>query len=478
MKNIEQFYKIKTPKGVLLTILNSFDRKERREFRKFLYSPFFNKRKDVCRLYDCFLDANPHFWPDINRQKLFATIYPGEPFDDSKLRHVMSYLVKLAKTFLMQINHRNHPADQRLHLLEQFKQRGLSRLFEKEWIKTEQFIQNEPYRHAHFYLQKYALSRQQTEYLFQQKREGDMNHQQIGEDLRTYFLVNVLMQNCAALTHQKMSSKKGELLLLDEVLRWVVRFGLVQVPVVAIYYYAVLTLLHPDREENYQQLKSLIQQYAHIFPVPERRDVHLIAINFCIKKLNRGEPKFVKEAFDFYRSALDNGVLLEKGIISPFAYKNILKLGVELKEFAWIDQFLDEYRSYLDPADSENHYTYCRAVFYFNQPNYDEVLKLLQKVEFKDKLYELDARRMLLIIYYENGNFDALESLLESFKTYIRRHKELGYHKENYLNLIRFVKQLLASNLRSQRVRQQLKKEITDTKALAERRWLLSILGS
>lgn len=163
-------------------------------------------------------------------------------------------------------------------------------------------------------------------------------------------------------------------------------------------------------------------------------------------------------------------------ILSPFTYKNILKLGVRLKEFEWIDQFLDNYRPYLESKDRKNHYTYCRAVFYFNKSEYSQVLALLQKVTFKDKLYELDVRRMLLIIYYEQSEISALESLLDSFQVYISRQTGLGYHKENYLNLIRFVRKFLKSNMRNKAIKEKLKSEKGNISALAERQWLLNLL--
>ena len=103
-------------------------------------------------------------------------------------------------------------------------------------------------------------------------------------------------------------------------------------------------------------------------------------------------------------------------------------------------------------------------------------MNLLQQVDFKDRLHQLDARRMLLLMYYELSEFDALESLLDSFQTYIRRQKDLSYHRDNYLNLIRFIRKMLRLNLDLRANREDIIKEINDTKALAEKAWLLEQL--
>jgi len=58
-------------------------------------------------------------------------------------------------------------------------------------------------------------------------------------------------------------------------------------------------------------------------------------------------------------------------------------------------------------------------------------------------------------------------------KNFIRRKKIIGYHKENYLNLIHFVKQLLELKRFDKIAKQQLSQEIISTKAVAEKTWLL-----
>ena len=99
---------------------------------------------------------------------------------------------------------------------------------------------------------------------------------------------------------------------------------------------------------------------------------------------------------------------------------------------------------------------------------------LLQEVNLKDVLYNLNARRVLMCIYYELGEYDALDSLFESFTTYIRRQKDLGYHRDNYLNLIKFVKRMLQTNMKSEAEKSQLRVDIESTTELTEREWLLA----
>lgn len=51
-------------------------------------------------------------------------------------------------------------------------------------------------------------------------------------------------------------------------------------------------------------------------------------------------------------------------------------------------------------------------------------MQSLLQVAFKDVLNNLDARRMLLKSYFELGEYNALDSLLDSFSRYIHRQNE------------------------------------------------------
>jgi hypothetical protein len=100
-------------------------------------------------------------------------------------------------------------------------------------------------------------------------------------------------------------------------------------------------------------------------------------------------------------------------------------------------------------------------------------MELLVLVGDSDLLLNLDAKLMLLKMYYELGEFDALESLLTAMKTFIRRRKELGYQKNHYLGIIRFTQKLMALPPNDRAARELLRSEIENAEGLPEKEWLL-----
>ena len=83
---------------------------------------------------------------------------------------------------------------------------------------------------------------------------------------------------------------------------------------------------------------------------------------------------------------------------------------------------------------------------------------------------------MLIRIYVETSETDALESLMESFTKFLARQKQLGYHREMCLNFLSFVHKLLKINLKDKNQRAILRGDIENEKLVSEKKWLLERL--
>ena len=117
------------------------------------------------------------------------------------------------------------------------------------------------------------------------------------------------------------------------------------------------------------------------------------------------------------------------------------------------------------------------ANLYFYKNEYDQVITLLQEVEYDDPSYNLNSKAMLIATYYELDEIEPLLSLLSSFSTYLRRSNEItASRKEHYLNLIRFVRALTRLDGKPPEEALKLKKEVESTDGVVSKQWLLQKL--
>jgi hypothetical protein len=278
------------------------------------------------------------------------------------------------------------------------------------------------------------------------------------------------------LFHQTLVKANYDLYLADELLAHIEERLLLEEPAVAVYYYILKALTTTEEHDYFERLRAEIQEHYRLFPNMELREVYLMAINFCIARMNAGQEDYVREGFEWYRQGIDQEILVEKGVISRWTYMNVVMNGLKLREFAWTDRFIDEYKTYLEPSYRDNFSNFSRLKYLFDTGDYDAAQDLLTRTDFDDILINLMAKSTLLKIYYEQDEIDALEALLESFRVYLKRKEVIGYHKQIYSNLVRYARKLIRVNPYDREEVQKLREEVKEANPLTERQWLLERL--
>ena len=128
----------------------------------------------------------------------------------------------------------------------------------------------------------------------------------------------------------------------------------------------------------------------------------------------------------------------------------------------------------LKEEQRENAKTFNLARIAFYKKEFNQVIQLLQLVEYDDVFYNLVSRTFLLASYYELEEYDSLEALINSTNVYLRRDKGISESsKRNYLNQNRFLKRIMNVNQNDKSAIEKLKRQLSDTKGVASKPWLV-----
>lgn len=475
---------------------------ELRDLGKFVQSPYFNSRPEVVQLYDALsksLDEAPSVY---EKEKLYKRLAPtSRAYDDAQMRQWIHQLLKVIKAYFIQKEVETHKTDAQLLLAKAFRKRGLDELFEREIDNATASNAEQTYRHADFHFKNYQINAEKIEYASLMRRKGDMPFDALMQSLSTFFAAEILRLNSVSLSYQTVLQRSIDAPLLDEVLNWVEKNDLFQgenAPlednsatnaensvaksentegVVLKMYYHIFKALKTNNAVNFNALKNLLNQHLDRLPEEERRTIYSLAFNFCTKKINTGEKAYLQHYFDLNQLGLDNGFLLDNGIMSKFIYKNAISIAIRLEKYDWVYAFLEKYKPFLHPKDREATYSYNLAAYYIGVKDFDKAQTLLQQADFVDLQNNLASRAYLARIYYETKAFDSLESLLDSFNVFIQRQKDIGYYKDNYLNLIKIIRQILKIDLKDVEKRKELKTQVEETPNVALKEWLLEKLA-
>ncbi|MEM1119719.1 MAG: hypothetical protein AAGJ18_04685, partial [Bacteroidota bacterium] len=95
------------------------------------------------------------------------------------------------------------------------------------------------------------------------------------------------------------------------------------------------------------------------------------------------------------------------------------------------------------------------------------------QVQYSDIFYNLGAKTMLIKIYVETDEKEALLSLIASFTIYLKRNKKIASNiKQTYLNFTSLIYKILKAKPYQLAT---IREEIRTIPLLTDRRWLLTI---
>ena len=448
----------------LTHILFALSKKESRELRKWLVSPIHNQRSDVVQLYE-YLTTGNHLEDDksLEKERIFRKLYPKEAYDDARMRQVIHFLQECIESYFAFKKADEDEILAKLYLAQSYRERKLLKLHDKTMKEIQQKHEAQLLLNDETLELRYLVEKEKSLQLSANSRAVALNYQEMSDIAEMAFIAKKLKLACLMLSHQKIYKKDYDFGMLDALLTYLKnRENIFEIPFIKVYYHIYSLFRFPQEEEHFYEVKNNLHNYDYAFSNAEKSDLYLIAINYCIGRMNIGSKQFVREAFEMYKKGLENNILLEGGFLSPLNFRNIVTAGTTLKEFDWVSNFIKEYQQNLAPEYRENFVKFALARLYFEQGDYDRAQDLLIQFDIDDILINLTAKTMLIRLYYEKDEFMALESLLDSMRAYINRKKMLAYHKMSFKELISASKRLIKIQFNDRKKIEILNNQITD----------------
>lgn len=463
----------------LLILLQKMSDKELQNLYDLVKSPYFNKKTDVVQFYEYLLlvkiDWQNGNYQSVQKEVVFEQMYGNKPYHAPTLYYLMSNLLSLAEQFISVEALKNDKMANYNYLLSYYNSPSLDKHFSAS-LREAQTYQSQQVIDANYYRNEFLLHQHENLYFDKQKKHRfDGSLQQAIDQLDIHYLALKLKYSCEMLNRQKVVLANYELRLINEILHYLDTHPHEDTPAVAIYAAIYRCLSNSTYEQYFEQLKQLLHYHAAKFSPTEQRDMYAYLINYCVRKINQANSKYIQELFEIYKHLLANKLLLdENNHLSPWTYMNIVTIGIRNQDFVWTDDFIKTYQTQIAAQFRHNAYHYNLAILRFNQQQYPATIGLLQQVVFDDVFYNTEARMLLLRTYYELNENDAFEALAVSFATYLKRSKLVAPEKaERCLQFIKLLQRLHKLLKTDTKALNLLKKKIDSTTGLMNKTWLL-----
>ncbi|MFN0177030.1 MAG: hypothetical protein ACKVU0_20480 [Saprospiraceae bacterium] len=461
----------------LLSILQTLSKVERNRFRKYLLSPYLNDQLDLILLFDASDKAlRDGTFTQLERQEVWQKLYPNKSYNDAQLRRLASDLNQMALQFLSAEARSENPLAKAL---------DLQRLLEKPELKKHvagverniiRLLEAVPGQSTDYYLAQFNLYNN-----ISNKASKNLSATGYAEKLPSadfylecFYLTQKLKIYVAWLLYQGSRVAEKNLELPTGFWQHVEHERFENVPLLKVYRRVVHCLTEPDNEEEYRGLLESLDKQAEYLAKEDLRQCYFIAQNYCALKINQGNREYYREVFEIFKKIIQKGILLENENLSEGIFKNIVTAGLGVGEFEWTEKFIRDYAVFLPSDIRENAGTFNLSYLYFHQKKYQSVLELLQNVEYSDVTYALGSKLILVQTYYEVGELLVMESLIDSFRIFIRRNKLMSKNlKREYISYLNFVKKLSDLKSTAQKIPAKFREQVMATSSSTSKKWLI-----
>lgn len=461
---------VDTRKNKFLRIYFSISKLKRQQFKVFIEKQTEN---EFLKLFLNALETKNYVVNEfsIDKQMIFSALWPKNEYDDAKIRQYFYELNQFLEQFLLIEHHQKHY--NHLSFVEIYYELGLEREISdtlNQWEKTIKINQKDPQN----LFKQYNILQYSNELNTQKgKRDDGSISQQMMDTLDELYFSQKLRLSCIIINNKNIWEQTKKIILLDEIISNISDNILLNNPYIELYYTVYQLLKIEKSDDLFQKSEEIILKNKEIIDRKSLREIFVILQNYCIRRLKEGIVSYEQKLFDIYKNQIELNLVIDKNIISPWTYKNIITISFRLNEFEWAKEFMTTYKDFLPENEKENAFNYNLANYYFRTGKYDNSMRLLHQLEFTDLFYKLGSKLILLKIYFELNETEAFENHCLSFKSFLQREKKLNIEQRKpYLNQIKF-SSLIFTNKHHRRNLNLIKEKIKSSSKLADIHWLL-----
>jgi len=477
----------------LVKLLGTSDKKEQKRFEGYINTPFFNKHKDVIALWKFIKKRLPSFSKIPTEKELLKALYANEgeqvkkwtPKEDTQLRISMNRLTGLFYDFLIYQRNQTEEVRNRRLLMDELMGRKLYKQIPAILKSTWKIHNKNPHRHPQYYSDEYLLHEMDFFFNVINRNRNPTSHSgEVIKSLSDYALSNLMLYYASYMNSTTIMHLSEDIPLADKLVEHIECNKKNVSQIVIVYYHIYMIVTEQEPEKHYYELKEILKDFQRHLPKTPLRFIYTFMINFCVKKIKRGDIMFRTERHEIYQNLLPFGIWDTELAFSPHHYIGHLTNMLHLKKYEPAIEFQTAYQPKLQAKYIPDIPNLGYAYYYFHTGDYEQAQDYLnQVIDREDFMYTLYCKRLLIQIYYEKQEWISIESALEALRFYLLPERtksiseQIRTYNKNFLSICRKIlrqRNNAEYDKASANILQKIKAEIQDKKTIAEREWLLA----
>lgn len=429
--------------------------KELSTVERYLCAPYVSSNDECARLFVQICKFLPDMdSPKLTKERLFSKIFGKRPYNDGKMRKLMTQLTQLIEQYLMERELKNSEELQTKLLARALSERSY-KLFSEAVESRMKTLDNGEDRGRNYFRESYELSDMLYYHPGSLKlvKKGEYRQRMV-DDFERYFSL-VMLQNEAnnVVVNRVINAAGSKSLFMNAVIQMAETQSFTDNNAIQLFR-RLIVLLQSNAEEDLNELRNnAFSTFPHLSQMEQDLAINLLR-NYAIPFTNKGSMEHARFAFDLYKMELERGLYANS--MSAAAFMNIVSVGLLVDEFDWVQYFIENFDKYLSGEDRINTINYCKGFWHYRKGvkmnDIEEFYNAIQGfnlIPTKSGVnYELRIRTTLLRVHFElfEREKETLDELLNQVRNFERHLRGSAQYAEpiriGYLNFLRFYKLL------------------------------------
>lgn len=413
-----------------IDVLKTFTKEELKQFSDFVRSPFFNKNKNLIKLFDVLEKYHPEF--DAENEKVYSNVYTENLYHHDNLKKLMSEMLRLLDNFLCLTGMKKEKFTSERFILQELLTRNLDDYFLLHLKNYEKEYSGK--RNLQF-LEKSSLEDLRIDYCISRNKGIDtteLSNKKFIYDT-CYFLFQIFEYLNSVTSHKNTYNNENINSKLFEFIGGInfdpflneynpesdeLKFPYLLCNLIKM-------ILEPEDERYFFQAMKIFMSYLDSDFSENSYDLmaYFAAFSsYCARRRRKKELKYISVEFELnkYRFLTINKFDYNAASVSWVDFANAVNTGLYMNEIQWVEEFIVKSKKHIYCNDYEYLYDYGKGSVEFHNRNFEKALEHFSKIHFKEHLLNITIRQQILMCYYELDLFEVSISGIDSFNHHLQ----------------------------------------------------------
>lgn len=469
-----------------LNILSTLSKTELEEFSRFIISPYFNRSKDIVKIFKFLKPYHPAFKNSkVTSERIYKKIYPGKKFNDGTVRNLFSDFGDILEKFIRFSGYET-TFSYDYNFLGEINDRRLDKLFEKYYKKFsyENIIRQDTTGLKD--LTTYLLENERKIFLTRRNRNEDFSSQNTSSEALLAFVLknffhsyssnSVFKRDFNIAFDYNITEKFFELANIQGIIDYMKKNNSPYAKELEFEYYLSLAQNSQQGFNIYfARTLELFKQYKNEMPLIKLFGAYTSLINILNVNISADDKHLKRIAFEIKKEMAESGLTSNmSGKLKIVEFANFLDSALMVGEVKWAKDFLEKKISTIEEEERDDIYNYYKAYILFCEKKFEESNSHLGKILYDSPFIRLDVKTLRMRNYYELNYFESAFSQVDSFKQFLKRNKSVSpVKRKSYSNFLKFYSDLLKKKSGAKTDMESLVNELTNCKRVRNKDWLV-----